>query len=73
MNPVHSRSVFKWPEFQAFINRLGVVTDHRTISLRITLDVDSMAQIDQQYLGLDNATETETVPSIGQDESRTKA
>lgn len=58
---VSCNEVYKWPEFQALMKRLGVDLDKANIYLQITLDQtdqdrDKPVTVRQSYLGVDSGS-----------------
>ena len=49
-----SYTVYRWPEFQAFCKRAGIMWGLRTVDLEIILHSDEIMMIRQNYRGTDS-------------------
>lgn len=56
---VPSMDVWHWPEFKAFMGRLGVRIQLPTQSLTIKMDHDSAVKVYQGYMGRDMNTDSD--------------
>ena len=55
--PVDSWTVWRWPEFQNFIKRLGFDMEAPTTGLVITIPLDGIVSITHEFRGLDTSKE----------------
>lgn len=53
-------SVYRWPEFEAFCKRAGILWDLRTISMTITIEEGGMLAVDHKYAGSNDQRQATT-------------
>ena len=54
---IEGSSVWKWPEFQALIKRLGVDLESPTTSITIEVSLDKLVSVTHEFYGLDTLEE----------------
>ena len=53
MRAMETREVYAWPEFRAFVKRLGVDMDLPHRHLKITLDMECEVGVEVEFIGVD--------------------
>jgi hypothetical protein len=57
---VDGYGVYRWPEFQAFCKRAGILWDLRTVSMVIYVEEGATLKVEHNYRGSDVRTEEVT-------------
>ena len=61
MSMVGTHTVFRWPEFQAFMGRLGISTE-RICDMNISLPHDGLVTVSMTQAGLDTTENVDRSP-----------
>jgi hypothetical protein len=71
-NQVDGYTIYSWPEFKAFAQRLGIHYGHPTLDLNIFIPLEGFVTITHEYRGMDTKILKPPQEKIGQDVEITK-